>query len=495
MPGLVARSGRVLATLVAALVAAVLPAGVVGVRPAHAASTTLIISEVDYDQPSTDTAEFIEVFNASRSTFTLDNHAVILFNGMTMPAEEYARITLSGKLGPRAILTIGSNTMPFLLPGGSMWIPFPADSNQIQNGPDGLAIVNLTTKTVVDAVAYELPITSAQIAGGPVVNLGPSVGTDDGATADVSLFRPTMDLDTDSAGDWRAFDATPHDVNCRVIGTSGADALVDKSGDANVLCGGPGNDSLTGLDGSDLLIGGAGNDVMAGGRGNDVLDGRAGRDTAGFYDSGVASSVTVDIVAGTGVNEQLGEDMFVRTAPANLSTIEDIKATPYADVLIGDGQANTLEGGGGNDTVHGGDGNDLVRGGPGIDELFGEGGDDNMQPGGDDDTVVVGGPGSNTLDYRDTLGTGPGQAVDLAAGVASGIAGQDAFSDIAHVIGTPFDDVLTARLPGVASRVLGLGGSDVLAIDDGDMLDLIIGGDGTDACMSDLGESESTCES
>lgn len=491
MPPYTFRSGRAIAILVAALVAVVLP---LGLRPAHAASSTLVISEVDYDQPSTDSAEFIEVFNVTRSTLTLNNYALILFNGDSSPAQEYARITLSGKLPPRSILTVGSSTMPFLLPGGYAFLPFPGDTDQIQNGPaDGIALVNLATFGVIDALAYEGAVPAAQIAGGPIVNLGPSLGTDDGAVADTSLFRPTMDLDTDTPSDWRLMDATPHDENCHVLGTAGADAMVDRSGDANVLCGGAGNDSLIGLDGSDLLIGGAGNDIMAGGRGNDVLDGRSGSDTAAFHDSGVSSSVTVDLIAGTATNATLGEDFLVRSTLGEVDSIENVKGSPFDDMMIGDAQRNVFEGNSGDDEIHGGDGPDLVRGGEGSDLLFGEGGDDRMQPGMGDDEVS-GGAGANALDYGDLLGTGPGQNVDLVASTSGGFAGQDTVSGFASVYGSWRDDILTARLGGVASVLLGGAGADLLAVDDGDGMDLVFGGDGTDHCLADGSEVSTTCE-
>ena len=43
--------------------------------PASAQSTTLVINEVDYDQPGTDTAEFIEIKNVSAAAINLDAYA------------------------------------------------------------------------------------------------------------------------------------------------------------------------------------------------------------------------------------------------------------------------------------------------------------------------------------------------------------------------------------------------------------------------------------
>lgn len=485
-----ARPGAAFAVL--ALIAAFL---VSGATTASAASSTLIITEIDYDQPGTDSAEFVEIHNAARTPATLDGIALVFFNAATTPAEEYLRITLSGSLYPGGVATVSSPTLLTRIPGGAMDFAFPGGQNQIQNGPDGAALVRVSTKSVIDAIAYEAPIPSAQIVDGPVVDLGPSVGADDGGLADTSLFRPTMDRDTDTAQDWRYWDSTPAGENCHLFGTAGNDALTDPTQVANVICGGPGNDALIGLDGGDILVGGAGADIMLGGRGDDVLDGRSGKDTAGFYDSGVASGVTVDVAAGIATNAQLGADVFVMSPPSGgLSTVEDVKGSPYADLLLGDAQANAFDAGGGDDILYGREGNDLLRGVYGEDELYGEGGDDRLQPGYGDDPVVDGGPGPDTLEYSDLKGTGLGQTVDIGAGMSNGFGGNDLFTSIDNVTGSARDDSLTARIGGLASIVIGFYGNDTLNVFDSDTMDTVHGGGGVDICLVNAGESLNTCE-
>lgn len=486
--------GRAIAILVLAAVSAASFVSV-GAERANAASSTLVISEVDYDQPSTDTAEFVEIFNSSRTSVSLSNLAVAFFNGGSSPAPEYLRVPLSGTLPARSILTIASRTIPFLLPGGYSALPFPGDTDQIQNGPnDGLALINTSTFAVIDAVAYEGDVTAAQVAGGPVVNLGSSVGTDEAAAADTSLFRSPIDLDRDTQQDWRYWDSTPHEDNCRVFGTAGRDTMADPTKEANVLCGGAGDDSIVGLDGSDVLIGGAGADTLLGGRGNDVLDGRSGNDTAGFYDYGIFSPVTVNLAEGTATNSEFGDDLLVRAGPSALSTIEDVKGSPYDDVIVGDAQGNVLSGREGDDTIRGGDGHDVLRGMDGADTLSGEAGDDRIQPGFGDDPLVSGGSGGNTIEYSDLTGTGPGQTIDLAAMTSTGFAGTDAISEFIHAYGSARDDTLRARLTGVGSRLNGYAGNDQLAADDGDTIDNVGGGDGMDSCAADLTEVTWWCE-
>ena len=49
--------------------------------PASAQSTTLVINEVDYDQPGTDTAEFVEIKNVSVAAINLDAYQLRFVNG------------------------------------------------------------------------------------------------------------------------------------------------------------------------------------------------------------------------------------------------------------------------------------------------------------------------------------------------------------------------------------------------------------------------------
>ncbi len=61
---------------------------------APAASTTVVINEVDYDQPGTDTAEFLELKNVSAGTINLDPYSVQLVNGNAGGAAVYRTINL-----------------------------------------------------------------------------------------------------------------------------------------------------------------------------------------------------------------------------------------------------------------------------------------------------------------------------------------------------------------------------------------------------------------
>ena len=51
--------------------------------PAGAASSTLVVNEIDYDQPGTDTAEFVELRNVAATAVDLDAYTLQLVNGST----------------------------------------------------------------------------------------------------------------------------------------------------------------------------------------------------------------------------------------------------------------------------------------------------------------------------------------------------------------------------------------------------------------------------
>lgn len=57
----------------------------------HAA---VVINEIDYDQPGTDSAEFIELFNSGSSIISLDNYFIDLINGSN--SASYRNIDLTG---------------------------------------------------------------------------------------------------------------------------------------------------------------------------------------------------------------------------------------------------------------------------------------------------------------------------------------------------------------------------------------------------------------
>lgn len=127
-----------------------------------------------------------------------------------------------------------------------------------------------------------------------------------------------------------------------------------------------------------------------------------------------------------------------------------------------------------NDTiVYGEDGNDTITGGSGNDTLFGQDEDDILD-GGLGDDVLHGGLGdSDTASYASASG---GVTVNLAAGTATGAAGNDTLIDIENVTGSGFDDTLVGN--GGANILNGGNGNDTLNGGAGN--DTLNGGAGND---------------
>jgi predicted extracellular nuclease len=152
------------------IAAGVLSFGSIG----SAASTSLVINEVDYDQPSTDTAEFLELKNVSGAAIDLDAYRIELTNGATA-GSVYQTIDLpSASLAAGDYYVVCASTTTT----ANCDLDVAPDSNLIQNGaPDGMRL--MLGAVTVDALSYEGDTTGS--------TEGSGVGLDD--TADQGLSR------------------------------------------------------------------------------------------------------------------------------------------------------------------------------------------------------------------------------------------------------------------------------------------------------------------
>ena len=118
---------------------------------AAAVSTTLVINEVDYDQASTDTAEFLELKNVSGSAVSLNGWTVELFNGAGTVAAVYRTIPLPD-VEPRGGRLLRRLREPATTANCDLDVA--PDTDLIQNGdPDAIGLRN--AGTLVDALSYE----------------------------------------------------------------------------------------------------------------------------------------------------------------------------------------------------------------------------------------------------------------------------------------------------------------------------------------------------
>lgn len=166
----------------------------------------LIINEVDYDQVGTDVNEFIEIYNGTGAPVSLANYRLALINGAAIPAS-YLVVNLSGAgtLAAGQYLVVRSGTVA--VAPGALTINFALPQDNIQNGaPDGIALMDIGTNTVVDALSYEGSISSATIAGFTgTFNLveGAPFPLADSNASEMSLSRRPNGTDTnDAATDW-----------------------------------------------------------------------------------------------------------------------------------------------------------------------------------------------------------------------------------------------------------------------------------------------------
>ena len=185
-----------------------------------------MINEVDYDMVGSDNAEYIEIYNPGTQPVSLVGKAIILFNGNTLPATEYQtpagmhRITLdtagnpAGMLPAGGYLVIGAAAVT-PMGAGLKYTPPVADwpaTDAFQNGPtDGVALVDLTSMTVVDKLVYEataMPVMATVVGFPAAIDLVegsflPAATSDSNAAAG-SLCRIPSGTDTDnSAADWK----------------------------------------------------------------------------------------------------------------------------------------------------------------------------------------------------------------------------------------------------------------------------------------------------
>lgn len=192
---------------------------------------------------------------------------------------------------------------------------------------------------------------------------------------------------------------------------------------------GSGNDTITAGDGSNLIETGAGNDTVTSGTGSNTIDGGLGNDT---------------LTAGN--------------------------ATP------GNG-ADRIDGGPGNDTITGGSGYNFLTGDSGNDTLSGGAGPSTLA-GGPGNNILNGGTGNSTADYFDST---VAVTVSLALATAQHVSAlqTDTLNSIENLIGSSYNDTLTASVSGNNMLTGGAGADHLIAGDGHDTFNYTLVGDST----------------
>lgn len=150
----------------------------------QAVSTTLVINEIDYDQPMTDTAEFVELKNVGTVNIDLDTYSVLMINGSGTTV--YRTFDLPAViLAPGDYYVVCANAANV----ANCDLDVTPETDLIQNGaPDAVAVVQGTT--VIDTVSYEGDT------GAPYTETS-GVGLLDDASAGTGISRCDDGVDTD----------------------------------------------------------------------------------------------------------------------------------------------------------------------------------------------------------------------------------------------------------------------------------------------------------
>jgi predicted extracellular nuclease len=155
-----------------------------GDEPPPTGSDTLVVNEIDYDQPSTDDAEFVELYNVSSSSIDLAGWYVELVNGDGGGATVYDTITLP-------TVTLGAGDYYVVCADATMTAECDLeDISSIQNGaPDAVALFD-GSATLIDTVSYEGDT------GAPYTEGSGNGLFDSGSTAYVGISRVPNGTDT-----------------------------------------------------------------------------------------------------------------------------------------------------------------------------------------------------------------------------------------------------------------------------------------------------------
>jgi hypothetical protein len=174
----------------------------VNVTATVSVGNAIVINEVDYDNSGTDTQEFVELYNASAAPVSLSGLALILINGAN--GMEYERVALTGTIPANGYYVVGYM--------GAQ--AFSTTSSAIQNGPDAVALFDVTNTKLVDAVTYGGTVPMATI-GGAMYNLVRGTANAAVDTTTTSIGRCPNGVDTDNArNDWKRTTApTPGAAN------------------------------------------------------------------------------------------------------------------------------------------------------------------------------------------------------------------------------------------------------------------------------------------
>lgn len=183
------------------------------------AADHLVINEVDYDNVGIDTDEYIEIHNPTAAAIDLSGIRLYLINGAGNLVYDNIDLATAGLTLPAGgYLVVGSSTILSSVPSGAMTIVL---GGGIQNGsPDGIALIDTASATLLDALSYEGMMTAVSISDSyytGTVDLveGAATVVVDSNVDDGSMSRCSNGVDTNDASlDWSwTSSKTPGEAN------------------------------------------------------------------------------------------------------------------------------------------------------------------------------------------------------------------------------------------------------------------------------------------
>lgn len=161
----------------------------------------LTINEFDYDQAGADNAEFVEIVNPNAAAVDLTDYRIEMINGSN--GRKYGTYAPAGSLPAGGYFVIADAAVIAALPAGTANMPLK--SGGLQNGPDGIRIVEAGTGRVLDGVHYRDSV--------PGAGEGRPAPKDDTA-APTSIGRCNGGADSDDNGaDFATMTPTPGAAN------------------------------------------------------------------------------------------------------------------------------------------------------------------------------------------------------------------------------------------------------------------------------------------
>ncbi|MDP1830211.1 MAG: lamin tail domain-containing protein [Archangium sp.] len=115
----------------------------------------LIINEVDYDNAGSDTAEFVEIYNATGVNVDLSGMRLVLVNGSNGSTYNTIDLTPGGILAAGGYLVVGSAATVAGLPAAVKTVTTTVTTDLIQNGAPDAVLLQDSAGVTVDALSYE----------------------------------------------------------------------------------------------------------------------------------------------------------------------------------------------------------------------------------------------------------------------------------------------------------------------------------------------------